>query len=84
MTTEETTMTTKIASADAREAGAKIVHTVYVDGVPVAERRSAHRYHWAICRWITAGDGTRTVVVVRWSRSAKAGASQFAVHIVGV
>ena len=71
----------RVASADARPAGANVVHTVYVDGVPVATRRSAHRYDFAHCRWVTQ-DGQRTVVVDRWSRSPKCSGRCFAIHAV--
>lgn len=77
------TLTPMIATASAREAGANIVHHVYVDGEIVATRRSAHRYDFAICRWVgSREDGTRTVIVKRWSRNSKCSrmAGEFAVY----
>jgi hypothetical protein len=72
---------TRTASATARHAGANIVHTVYVDGEVVGTRRSAHRYLFAICRWVgKQGTPERTVVVVRWSRSNKCSSGQFALY----
>jgi hypothetical protein len=71
-----------IATATARDAGRNVVHHVYVNGEIVATRRSAHRYRFAICKWITAHDGSRTVVVKRWSRDSKCSRSarEFAVY----
>jgi hypothetical protein len=79
-------MTTyRIATADARQAGANVVHTVYVDGRPVATRRSQHRYRFAICHWAGRVDaGTRHLVVDRWSRSPKASGRAFAVEAVWI
>jgi hypothetical protein len=76
-------ITPKIASADVRPAGSKFVHTVYVDGVPVATRRSERRYHFAIARWVgNREDGTRTVVVDRWSSSsARVKHGAFAIYV---
>jgi hypothetical protein len=73
----------RIATATARDAGRNVVHHVYVNGEIVATRRSAHRYHFAICKWVgSRDDGSRTVVVKRWSRDSKCSrsAGEFAVY----
>jgi hypothetical protein len=71
----------RIATATSRDAGRSVVHHVYVDGVIVATRRSAtNRYRFAICRWVGShDDGSRTVVVDRWSRDSKCSSSSASV-----
>ena len=88
-----TTIESRKAIATARDAGRNVVHTVTVvcyDGIGnevdryeaiSGTRRSAHRYSFAVCRWTTERDGRRNVVVVRWSRNAKATGATFAVPV---
>lgn len=80
-----------LVNATARDAGRNVVHTVvatHTDGTPAevvsATRRSAHRYAYAICRWVRPRDGKPYVVVVRWSRNAKATGDTFAVPVTEV
>lgn len=75
-------MTTRTVTATARAAGSKIVHTVAAtasDGSTVKvyspTRRSAHRYRFAVIRWITV-DGERAVIVDRWTNTSRARADQ--------
>jgi len=77
-------MTSKIATADARQAGANVLHTVYVNGEPVGTRRSQHLYRFAICHWVNRGTPDATVIVDRWSRNPKASGRTFAVEVVFV
>lgn len=82
-------MTTRQVTATARDAGRNVVHTVtarYQDGTPApvyrATRRSAHRYAYAIAHWATVdANGTRGVIVDRWSKNPKAGGGKFAVPV---
>ena len=78
-------------TATARDAGCQVVHTVrdwYGD--VAGTRRSAHRYHYAICRRVSPRNpstgvpelGRAQLVVVRWSRSSKCSGSQFAVPVM--
>jgi hypothetical protein len=63
--------------ATARQAGAKIHHVVYdTDDMVIGERRSAHRYHYAICKRSRGG-----IYVTRWSRASKTSGAEFAVPI---
>lgn len=68
-------------TAQARDAGRNVVHTVTLDGKVIGTRRSAHRYAYAICRWVTGVDGERTVIVARWSRNIRHSGRYFAVQI---
>lgn len=67
-------------TGQARNAGRNVLHTVSLDGDVIAERRSAHRYDYAICRWATV-DGDHTVIAQRWSRSPKCSSASFAVPL---
>lgn len=78
---------TACTMATSRDAGRNVVHTVtsvWDDGTPIevvgATRRSAHRYAYAICRYVR-GHGERYVVVDRWSGSSKCRRDQFAVTV---
>ena len=79
---ESSTFTIRRCYALARPAGRNILHRVYDwDGELVGERRSAHRYHYAICRRTTAVGGRATVFVIRFSRSERTSGDEFALRI---
>jgi hypothetical protein len=82
-----TAVPAKQVTATSRDAGRQVVHTVDAGGVPVirATRRSAtNRYRYAIVRWTTDTDGSRVVVVQRWSNSPKASGRDFAVAVEAI
>ena len=75
---------TREAKAYGRQAGKLHLHTV-TDwyGEVVAERRSEHRYAYAICKRIPPHNegGRARLVVTRWSKLAKSATSEFALTV---
>lgn len=78
-----TTTESREATAVGRVAGSRYLHTVYDwYGNVAGERRSEHRYAYAICKRISNGPDKRpTLRVTRYSNSAKAPGAEFALTV---
>lgn len=74
---------TNRVSAQSRDAGRNVVHTVtdwYGHPAINGTRRSAHSYNYAICRR-SSKDGQPVVIVERWSKSPRCSSSHFPVEV---
>lgn len=75
--------TNPAVSAQSRDAGRQVVHTLKFFNEVVRTRRSAtRRYRFVICHWFRAADGTSHLISDRWSDSPKCSLNQFAVPVV--
>lgn len=71
-------MTDRHITADARQAGKRIIHTLYgFDGEVIGTRTSERRYYYAICKRYSGAH----VEAVRWSASQHVRGGEFAVLI---